>query len=64
MKYPKLGLQDLELKATLGTGSFGRVRLCMDLEDRSFYALKMLKKTEVVFLKQVCARRTHRPTAL
>lgn len=27
-KYEKLALADLELKDTLGTGSFGRVRLC------------------------------------
>jgi len=53
MKYPELKLDDLEQHATLGTGSFGRVRLCRHKTDRKFYALKILKKTEVLYLKQV-----------
>jgi len=40
-------------KATLGTGSFGRVRLVQWLQDNEFYALKILKKSEVIYLKQV-----------
>ena len=52
MKYPELKLADLELDATLGTGSFGRVRLCKH-KDGKHYALKILKKTEVLYLKQV-----------
>ena len=38
---------------TLGTGSFGRVRFATFRPTGRPYALKMLKKTEVVFLKQV-----------
>ena len=53
MKYPELKLDDLEQHATLGTGSFGRVRLCRHKNDGKFYALKILKKTEVLYLKQV-----------
>ena len=52
MKYPELKLADLKLDATLGTGSFGRVRLCKH-KDGKHYALKILKKTEVLYLKQV-----------
>ena len=53
MKYPELKLDDLDQHATLGTGSFGRVRLCQHRDDGKFYALKILKKTEVLYLKQV-----------
>ena len=53
MKYPELKLDDLDQHATLGTGSFGRVRLCQHKDDGKFYALKILKKTEVLYLKQV-----------
>jgi len=41
------------MKDTLGTGSFGRVRLVMYKPDGKFYALKILKKSEVIYLKQV-----------
>eukprot|EP00163_Fabomonas_tropica_P016260 TRINITY_DN2923_c0_g2_i1.p1 TRINITY_DN2923_c0_g2~~TRINITY_DN2923_c0_g2_i1.p1 ORF type:complete len:330 (-),score=70.24 TRINITY_DN2923_c0_g2_i1:140-1129(-) len=51
----KLRLSDLEFLETLGTGTFGRVRLTkchMDGGDK-YYAMKILKKHEVVRLKQV-----------
>jgi len=51
--FSGLNLSKLDLKATLGTGSFGRVRLCKHLDDNKFYALKILKKSEVIYLKQV-----------
>eukprot|EP00316_Scyphosphaera_apsteinii_P002511 CAMPEP_0119329008 /NCGR_PEP_ID=MMETSP1333-20130426/74804_1 /TAXON_ID=418940 /ORGANISM="Scyphosphaera apsteinii, Strain RCC1455" /LENGTH=117 /DNA_ID=CAMNT_0007338017 /DNA_START=69 /DNA_END=418 /DNA_ORIENTATION=+ len=45
---------DFELGATLGTGSFGRVRLVKYKPNpEKPYALKMLKKSEVIYLKQV-----------
>ena len=53
LKFPELKLSDLEMRATLGTGSFGRVRLIKHSTDSKFYALKILKKTEVIYLKQV-----------
>jgi protein kinase A len=37
----------------LGTGSFGRVHLAQSIHNGRFYAIKVLKKTEVVRLKQV-----------
>jgi len=46
-------LSDFEIRETLGTGSFGRVRLVQYKEDRKYYALKILKKSGVVQLKQV-----------
>jgi serine/threonine protein kinase len=51
--FPDLNLSKFVLKATLGTGSFGRVRLVQYKENNDFYALKMLKKSEVIYLKQV-----------
>ncbi|KAF9962733.1 hypothetical protein BGZ70_007941 [Mortierella alpina] len=50
---PQYGLSDFELLETLGTGTFGRVYLTKFRHDHSFYAMKVLKKTEVVRLKQV-----------
>ena len=44
-----------QLHTTLGTGTFGRVRLVNYIHDNSQYtfALKILKKTEILRLKQV-----------
>lgn len=52
-KFENLSLLDFELLDTLGTGSFGRVRLVKYKGDAKFYALKILKKSEVIYLKQV-----------
>lgn len=46
-------LSDLELKETLGTGTFGRVRLCRHKQQGAFMALKILKKQEILRMKQV-----------
>jgi protein kinase A len=46
-------LSDLELKETLGTGSFGRVRLCKYKNGTDYYAIKCLKKREIIKMKQV-----------
>merc|ERR1711988_1698064 len=46
-------LKDFEILDTLGTGSFGRVRLVKYTGDNMYYALKILKKSEVIYLKQV-----------
>ncbi|KAI9193444.1 camp-dependent protein kinase [Polychytrium aggregatum] len=51
----KLGykLSDFELLKTLGTGTFGRVYLTRFKGTEQYYAMKVLKKAEVVRLKQV-----------
>ncbi|CAG8448622.1 664_t:CDS:2 [Acaulospora morrowiae] len=49
----KLLLSDFIICRTLGTGSFGRVHLVQSKYNSKFYAMKVLKKTEVVRLKQV-----------
>ena len=48
-------LGDFTILTTLGTGTFGRVRLVRlkDSADMTSMALKILKKTEIVRLKQV-----------
>ena len=38
-----------------GTGSFGRVKLVRSSTDGRFYALKVLRKTDLLRLKQVRA---------
>ena len=50
---PKLKLDDFHLLRTLGTGSFGRVHLAQSRHNGRYYAIKVLKKTEIVRLKQV-----------
>ncbi|KAL5604469.1 hypothetical protein BROUX41_002438 [Berkeleyomyces rouxiae] len=49
----KYTLQDFEIQRTLGTGSFGRVHLVQSKHNTRFYAIKVLKKAQVVRMKQV-----------
>lgn len=53
MNRPKLKLDDFNISRTLGTGSFGRVHLIQSKVNGRYYAMKVLKKTEVIRLKQV-----------
>ncbi|KAI8136527.1 camp-dependent protein kinase 5 [Fennellomyces sp. T-0311] len=50
---PRLKLADFHILRTLGTGSFGRVHLVQSRVNARYYAIKVLKKSEVVRLKQV-----------
>jgi protein kinase A len=49
----KYSLNDFDLLRTLGTGSFGRVHLVQSKHNQRFYAVKVLKKAQVVKMKQV-----------
>jgi protein kinase X len=49
----KIKLSDFNIMETLGTGSFGRVRLGRHIKSKKIYAIKMLKKAEIIRLKQV-----------
>ncbi|PGH15755.1 AGC/PKA protein kinase [Polytolypa hystricis UAMH7299] len=49
----KYSLEDFSLQRTLGTGSFGRVHLVQSRHNQRFYAVKVLKKQQVVKMKQV-----------
>jgi serine/threonine protein kinase len=48
-----LSLSDFNIGVTLGTGSFGRVKFVTHKDANSIWALKMLKKSEVIRLQQV-----------
>jgi len=48
-----ISLNDFDVGVTLGTGSFGRVRFATHKSTSSFWAIKMLKKAEVIRLQQV-----------
>ncbi|KAK6543790.1 camp-dependent protein kinase catalytic subunit [Orbilia ellipsospora] len=49
----KYTLHDFNFQRTLGTGSFGRVHLVQSKHNLRFYAVKVLKKAQVVKMKQV-----------
>ncbi|KAG9233955.1 catalytic subunit of the PKA [Amylocarpus encephaloides] len=49
----KYSLGDFNILRTLGTGSFGRVHLVQSKHNQRFYAVKVLKKAQVVKMKQV-----------
>ena len=52
----KVGLGDFKFLSTLGTGTFGRVRLVKKRDDNTDsepLALKCLKKSEIIRLKQI-----------
>jgi protein kinase A len=49
----KYTLSDFDIQRTLGTGSFGRVHLVQSRHNQRYYAVKVLKKQQVVKMKQV-----------
>ena len=49
----KLKLNDYDLGQTLGTGSFGRVKISKAKVSGRYFAIKILKKAEIIKLKQV-----------
>jgi len=51
METKKVKLADYDIMNTLGTGSFGRVRLAKQKSNNKYVALKMLKKIEILRLK-------------
>ncbi len=53
MKKLKVSLPEFDILETLGTGSFGRVRLAKNKKTGEFVALKMLKKHSIIKQKQV-----------
>lgn len=49
----KVKLSDYITERTLGTGSFGRVKLAKSKSTGKYVAIKILKKAEIIKLKQV-----------
>ena len=48
----KMKLTDFEMIRTLGSGSFGRVKYAKSKTDGKYYAVKFMKKHEIIKLKQ------------
>jgi len=48
-----LQLSEFHIGVTLGTGSFGRVKIAIHKQSNNVYAIKMLKKSAVIKLQQV-----------
>ncbi|CAM9816494.1 unnamed protein product [Chrysoparadoxa australica] len=46
-------LKAFDMMETLGTGTFGRVRLVREHDDGKYYALKISKKSAIIRMKQV-----------
>jgi serine/threonine protein kinase len=51
MAAPKMRLSDFDILQTVGTGSFGRVRIARNKTSGDYVALKILKKSEILRLK-------------
>ncbi|CAR30202.1 cAMP-dependent protein kinase type 2 [Lachancea thermotolerans] len=49
----KYSLNDFQILRTLGTGSFGRVHLVRSVHNGRYYAIKVLKKEQVIRMKQI-----------
>lgn len=52
-KPSSVSLDDYEVFRTLGVGSFGRVQLVRDRKSGEFYALKRMRKTQIIRQRQV-----------
>jgi serine/threonine protein kinase len=53
IKPKKIDLADYTFETTLGSGSFGRVKLSKNKRTGQYAAIKILKKFEIIKLKQV-----------
>ena len=51
-KVRQIKLSDYEMGATLGTGSFGRVRIAKNRKTQEYVAIKIMKKMEIIKSKQ------------
>ena len=49
----KISINDYIFLETIGTGSYGRVKLCRSKKTGKVFAVKMLKKSEIIRMKQV-----------
>ncbi|KAF5726142.1 AGC (cAMP-dependent cGMP-dependent and protein kinase C) kinase family protein [Tripterygium wilfordii] len=53
LKRNKICVDDFELLTIIGRGAFGEVRLCREKKSGTIYAMKKLKKSEMVMRGQV-----------
>ena len=52
-KPKKVDISDYKFEQTLGAGAFGKVKLAKEKSTGKFWAIKILKKAELIKLKQV-----------
>lgn len=52
-KFRRLGINDFELIKVLGRGHFGKVILSKHLESGDYYAIKALKKSDIIYREEV-----------
>ena len=53
IKPKRINVSDYQIEQTLGTGSFGRVKLSKNKKTGNYVAIKILKKFEIIKLRQV-----------
>ena len=53
IKPKKVDILDYEIKRTIGTGTFGRVKLGKLKNKDEYFAVKILKKLKIIKFKQV-----------
>ena len=51
----KMSVNDFETLTIIGRGAFGEVRVCRKKDDKKVYAMKIMKKTEMLKKNQVKA---------
>lgn len=51
-KDARMKLTDFEMVRTLGSGSFGRVKYAKSKLDGKYYAVKYMKKHDIIKMKQ------------
>ena len=59
-KLKKMNVNDFETLTTIGRGAFGQVRICRKKDDKKVYAMKIMKKTEMLKKNQVAHIRAER----
>ena len=59
-KLKKMNVNDFETLTTIGRGAFGQVRICRKKDDKLVYAMKIMKKTEMLKKNQVAHIRAER----
>ena len=59
-KLKKMTVNDFETLTTIGRGAFGQVRICRKKDDKGVYAMKIMKKTEMLKKNQVAHIRAER----
>lgn len=60
MKRRKMDINDFETLTIIGRGAFGEVRICRRKEDKKIYAMKIMKKSEMLKKNQVAHIRAER----